>query len=68
MFEQNDDKFKFIPRPGNSIDKKLNVIVKLLKIKTIPIINLKENLFFVGIYKVLVEMKGDFLMVKVGNR
>jgi|TARA_B110000285_G_C15000855_1_gene551359 hypothetical protein len=68
MFEENADKFKFKPRPGNSLDKKLNVICKLLKIKTIPIIHLKESLFFVGIYKVIIEMKGDFLMVKVGSK
>ena len=68
MFEANADQFKFKPRSGNSLDKKLNVICKLLKIKTIPIIHLKESLFFVGIYKVIIEMKGDFLMVKVGSK
>jgi len=39
-----------------------------MQIKTIPIIHLKDNLYFIGIYKVLIEMKGDFLMVKVGNK
>jgi len=68
MFEENAEQFKFKPRAGNSLDKKLNVICKLLKIKTIPIIHLKESLFFVGIYKVIIEMKGDFLMVKVGSK
>lgn len=50
------------------IDKKINVILKLLKIKNFPVLNLKDNLFFVGLYKVVLEMKGDFLMVKVGNK
>ena len=44
------------------------MILKLLKIKTIPVINLKDTLFFVGMYKVTIIMKGDFLMVRVGNK
>ena len=58
----------FTPRENNQVDKKISIILKLLKIKTIPVLNLKDSLFFVGIYKVTILMKGDFLMVRVGNR
>ena len=48
------------------MDKKIAKILKLLKIKEIPVVPLSRNLFFVGLYKVTIEMRGDYLVVQVG--
>lgn len=42
--------------------------MKLLRIKDIPVINLRDSLYFVGVYKVVIQLQGDFLMVKVGSK
>ena len=57
---------KFVPRHDSSLDKKIFKITKLLKMQDIPIVNLHQNLYFVGLYKVVVELKTDYVMVKVG--
>ena len=38
-----------------------------MKIDDIPIVGLKHQLYFMGLYKVHIELKGDFLTVKVGQ-
>ena len=67
LFKNCEEEIKFIPRSGHSIDKKVAKIIKLLKIKEVPIVCLSERLYFVGLYKVILEMRGDYLMVQVGN-
>ena len=62
------EKLAFIARPKQLVDKKIKTILKLLKINDVPIVHLKDNLYFIGIYKMIVEMQGDFLMIKVGNK
>ena len=62
------EKLAFIARPRQLVDKKIKTILKLLKINDVPIVHLKDNLYFIGIYKMIVEMQGDFLMIKVGNK
>lgn len=57
---------KFEPRPANVIDKKIKTILKLLKINDVPLVCLRDQLYFVGVFKVAVSIQGDFLMVKLG--
>lgn len=38
-----------------------------MKVKDVPVIFLKDGLYYIGVYKVLVEMQCDYLVVKVGN-
>ena len=54
---------KFKPRNNYQIDKKINMIIKLLKINDIPIYHLKDRLYFIGLYKLQMTLKGDFLLV-----
>lgn len=41
--------------------------MKLLKVNDVPIVSLRTNLYFIGVYKVVVEMQADYLMVKVNE-
>lgn len=41
--------------------------MKILKIDDIPVIHLQESLYFIGIFKLHVVLKGDFLLVKIGS-
>lgn len=44
------------------------MILKLKKIKDVPVIFLKDDLYFVGLYKVHLIIVGDYLYVKVGAK
>ena len=59
---------KFVPRDDSVLDKKIAKITKLLKMKDIPIVNLHQNLYFVGLYKVVIELKSEYVMVKIGSQ
>ena len=39
-----------------------------MKIQNLPIFNIQNKLFFVGIYKLELDIMGDFLVVKVGKK
>jgi hypothetical protein len=41
--------------------------MKLLKINDIPVVFLRDGLYYIGVYKVQVEMQCDYLMVKVSE-
>lgn len=47
------------------IDKKVEKILKMLKIKDIPIISIREGLYLIGTKKLQLIQKGDFLQVEV---
>lgn len=64
----NNYDFEFEPRENNLADKKIKIILKALKISSIPVIHLHDILYFVGVYKVLIEFKNNFLMVKIGEK
>ena len=42
-------------------------ILKLLKIRDIPIFHMTGKLYFIGVYKLNLDIKGDFLVVQVGK-
>lgn len=48
------------------MDRKISLILKILKINDIPIFHLSDKLYFVGLYKLNLELKGDFLLVRLG--
>ncbi len=69
MDAETDSKVtKFIPRQNVSIDLKINSILKVMKIKNLPIFNIQNKLFFVGLYKLELDIIGDFLVVKIGKK
>ena len=41
------------------------MILKIKKIKDIPVIHLKDDLYFVGLYKVYLTIVGDYLYLKI---
>lgn len=67
LFLNAVDDIKFQIRPNSSIDKKISKIMKLLKINDIPVVFLRDGLYYIGVYKVQVEMQCDYLMVKVSE-
>jgi hypothetical protein len=60
--------FVFKPRKNVLIDHKIKIILKALKITKVPVIHLYDILYFVGIYKLLIEFKNNFLMIKIGDK
>lgn len=38
-----------------------------MKIKDVPIVHIKDNLYLIGLYKVVVDLQADYLMVKVSQ-
>lgn len=67
LFADAEQEIKFVPRSGNRIDRKIGKIMKLMKVNDVPIVAIRDNLYFIGLYKVLVEMQADYLMVKVNE-
>ena len=67
VFDEAIPSLKFKPRKDNYIDKKIAKIIKFVKIVDIPIVHVKESVYFVGLYKVRIEIKGDYLLVMVGQ-
>ena len=65
LFEEAD--LKFEPRENNKMDKKIAIILKIMKITDVPVINLKDDLFLIGLYKFNLEIKGDFVSLQVGS-
>jgi hypothetical protein len=64
--EIKDDLFlksdlKFQPKVGNKVDKKIDSILRIMKIQDLPILNLKDKLYLVGLYKFNLALKGDFV-------
>ena len=59
---------QFKPRKDNLIDKKIGIILKLKKIRDIPVIHIKEDLYFVGLYKVRLTIVGEYLYLKIGSK
>ena len=47
---------------------KINSILKVMKIKNLPIFNIQNKLYFVGLYKLELDIIGDFLVVKIGSK
>ena len=68
LFTEALSELAFKPRPRNVIDKKIAFIMKHRKIKDIPIVHLKEDLYFVGLYKVHLKLMGDYLCIQVGTK
>jgi hypothetical protein len=50
------------------MDHKINLVLKVLKIKSIPVIHLEKNLYFIGIYKVILDIHNNYVMVKIGQK
>ena len=66
FFKKRDELFEdcdlqFNPRQGSKIDKKIEIILKILKITDVPVVNLKDELYLIGLYKFNLELKGDFV-------
>ena len=59
------DELAYKPRPSYQVDKKVQTILRLQKIQDVPIIHLRDRLYFVGIYKLPLTIRGDFLVVQV---
>ncbi len=69
MDSESDSKvIKFTPRRNVSIDLKIHSILKVMKIKNLPIFNIQNKLYFVGLYKLELDIIGDFLVVKIGSK
>ena len=47
------------------LDKKIDKILKMLKIKDVPVICLRDGLYLIGTKKLQLVQKGDFLNVEV---
>jgi hypothetical protein len=67
LLVESKQQLKFVARESSVIDKKIMKILRMLKIEDVPVVPLKERLYFVGMHKVMLQMKGDFLMVQVGD-
>ena len=65
LFKEALDDLKFQPQKNNVIDRKISMILKIKKIKDIPVIHLKDDLYFVGLYKVYLTIVGDYLYLKI---
>lgn len=66
--EKDSKVIKFTPRQNVYIDMKINSILKVMRIKNLPIFNIQNKLYFVGLYKLELDIIGDFLVVKVGSK
>ena len=66
--ESNSKVIKFTPRQNVSIDLKIYSILKVMKIKNLPIFSIQNKLYFVGLYKLELDIIGDFLVVKIGSK
>lgn len=65
LFAVAEDVLVFKPKPKDKLDRKISKIMKLMKINDVPIVQLKKELYFIGIYKLNVTIKGDYLMVQI---
>ena len=50
------------------MDKKIAIILKIMKVNDVPVVNLKDDLFLIGLYKFNLELKGDFVSLQVGSQ
>ncbi len=57
----------FEPRADNKLDCKLAKILKLLKIDDIPIVSIQEQTYFIGIEKLTLTLRDDYLII-VGSK
>jgi len=53
----------FHPRSDNELDKKVAKILKLLKINDIPIVPMEEGAYFIGIEKLTLRLRDDYLII-----
>jgi hypothetical protein len=65
LFAEAEDSLAFKPNPKEKVDKKIAKILKLLRVKDVPVMYLNSNLYLIGIYKLTVRFRGDFLVVQV---
>ena len=47
----------------SKMDKKIAIILKIMKIDDVPVVNLKDDLFLIGLYKFNLELKGDYVFL-----
>lgn len=61
LFEEAKEQLQFQARPGIKIDQKVGKLVRLLKVNDIPVIGIADNVFLIGIYKLPIQQRGDYL-------
>lgn len=57
---------KFVPQKGNELDKRIASLIELENIR-IPIIQIKDEMYFIGAAKVSCYMRSDNVICRVGG-
>ena len=50
------------------MDKKIAIILKIMKVTDVPVVNLKDDLFLIGLYKFNLELRGDYVSLQIGSQ
>lgn len=67
LFIEAKDELVFTPRPGRHLDKKIGKLIRLLKVTDIPVVGITDNVFLIGIYKLPIQQRGDYLQVQMSE-